>query len=185
MQDPKHVFEKEVQALNHAKAVLREKNQSLEKLAKEYEVLSKDYEKLLDDTRVITNISDRLQNRLNRANDQLNRVNQDLQESSEVIQRKNEQLQSYIDELTKARVSKKATTIVLMAAIVLFLISEVFLEPIVDSYINQDSQYFFFNIAIKLSIAILLKPIDYVVEGYLMRDARRKSEAVKLSSTEG
>ncbi|NJO01020.1 MAG: hypothetical protein HC880_04380 [Bacteroidia bacterium] len=126
MQDPKHVFEKEVQALNHAKSVLREKNNSLEKLAKEYEMLSKDYEKLLGDARVITNISDRLQNRLNKANDELNRANRDLQSSSAEINRKNDLLQNTIDELTKARVSKKATTIVLMAAILLFLVSEVF-----------------------------------------------------------
>lgn len=172
MQDPKHVFEKEVQALNHAKSVLREKNNSLEKLAKEYEMLSKDYEKLLGDARVITNISDRLQNRLNKANDELNRANRDLQSSSAEINRKNDLLQNTIDELTKARVSKKATTIVLMAAILLFLVSEVFLEPIVDSYFQQD---FIINIAIKGSIALLLKPIDYLVEWFLLKDAMRKT----------
>ncbi len=173
MQDPKHVFEKEVQALNHAKAVLREKNKSLEKLANEYEALSKDYEKLLGDARVITNISDRLQNRLNRAN-------QELQASSEEIQHKNDQLQNTINELTKAKVSKKATTIVLMAAILLFLVSEVFLEPIVDTYFQQE---FVINIAIKGSIALLLKPIDYLVEWYLLRDAMHKSRLQKPAQT--
>ena len=172
MQDPKHVFEKEVQALNHAKAVLKEKNKSIERLSKEYELLSKDYEKLLGDTRVITNISDRLQNRLNRANTELNKVNLDLQASSEEIKRKNEQLRNTIDELTKARISRKATTITLLAAILLFMVSEVFLEPIVDSFFQSE---FYINLIIKGSIALLLKPIDYLVEWYLLQDAMQKS----------
>ncbi len=175
-QDPRHVFEKEVQALNHAKTVLREKNQSLEKLAKEYEILSKDYEKLLGDARVITNISDRLQNRLNRANDSLNRANEELSVRADVIRKKNEQLQATIDELTKAKVSKKATTIVLIAAVLLFLISEVFLEPIVDQYFHDD---FLINISIKGSIALLLKPIDYLVEWFLLRDTMRKTKKIE------
>ena len=165
MQDHRHdVFEKEVQALNHAKSMVKIEGATLEDMRTEYALLVKDYEKLLDDTRVITKISDRLQNRLDRANEKLSL-------SRDEIARKNEMLQSTIDELTKARIGRKATTIVLGAAVLLFLISEVFLEPIVDAYANN----FGISIFIKLSIALLLKPIDYLVEWYLTRDTMRKS----------
>lgn len=160
-----NVFDNETQYLKQAKLVLAQADQSAESLRQEYEVLIAQYEKLLGDSSVITKISDRLQNRLNRANDKL-------EASSREIKRKNELLQDAIKELTKARVSKRATTIVFMAAIILFIISEVFLEPIVDAYFQDDV---YINIAIKGSIALLLKPIDYLVEWYLLRDTMRKT----------
>ena len=182
MQEPNDVFNREVQTLKEAKAVLKKKTNSLEELKEAYKTLSQDYESLLGDARVITNISDRLQNRLNitndklhLTNDKLNDANLELKRSAEEIQGKNELLQSTIDELTKAKIGRKTTTIVLMAAVLLFLISEVFLEPIVDKYFQQD---FFYNIGIKLSIALLLKPIDYLVEWVLMKDTMRKSKQV-------
>lgn len=172
MRDSIHVFDKEVQTLEHARSVLQKTPQEVEALTQEFEALSDDYEKLLDDAQVITKISDRLQNRLNKANEELT-------QSHKEIKRKNELLQNTIDELTKAKISKKATTIVFTAAILLFVVSEVFLEPIVDSFIKQN----YINVAIKGSIALLLKPIDYLVEWYLLRDAMRKAKKQPLKLT--
>ena len=190
MENKSHVFEQEVQILNHAKSVLNQKNFSADILEEELEYLTKNYEKLLADTRVITNISDRLQNKLNVANDQLNITNDKLTTTNEELHTTNEELnatneklnstnallQRTIDELVRAKVSKKATTIVFMAAILLFVISEVFLEPIVDKLFPND---YIINIVIKGSIALLLKPIDYLVESYLLRGAMRNSRKIK------
>ncbi|MCU0447364.1 MAG: hypothetical protein MUE85_20910 [Microscillaceae bacterium] len=192
MHTSKDVFEKEVLALNHAKSVLKQSPTSPNQLLKEYEQLSKDYEKLLNDAKVITNISDRLQNKLNQANDKLNETNEELNEanhsltiSAEEIQRKNELLQKTnellqetIEELVKARVGRRAATVVLMVAILLFVLSEVFLEPIIDDYFQNEV---WMNLIIKLLLALSLRPIDYFVEHYLRRAAMKKTRVATTS----
>ncbi len=186
-EQPKDVFEKEVQVLERAKALLLIKNKSVEEIAQEYKDLSHEYENLLNDARVMTRVSDRLQIRLNRAydelhntndelnqtNDKLNQANDDLIQSTEEINRKRIVLQSMVDELTKTRISKRATTITLTAAIFLFVVTEVFFDPIIDKYFEND---FYFNLILKLFFALMLKPIDYLVEWYLLQDIKRKSK---------
>lgn len=196
-----HVFDKELNTLNHAKTVLERESISAEDIQAEYKDLTENYQQLLADTRVITNISDRLQNKLNITNDKLQNANDTLEANSKEIEEKNEELkaindevekknqllqstnetlQNTIDELTKARISRQAATIVLMAAILLFIISELFLEPIVDKYFKDN---FLISVAIKGSIALLLRPIDYLLEGYLQRLAVQKStKAMEASS---
>lgn len=180
MQDNKqHVFEQEVQVLSRAKAILKQNDLSLEQFEKEFDNLTDNFEKLLGDTRVITKISDRLQNKLNDTNDKLIDTNEELKSVNEELNTTNEKLQLTIDELVKARVSKRATTIVFMAAIMLFVVSEVFLEPLVDSAFPND---YIINISIKGSIALLLKPIDYLVERYLLSSAMRKSKMQRTAN---
>jgi hypothetical protein len=167
-----HVFEKEAQVLREAKVTLKRDDLTLEELKEGFKALSHDYEILLGDSRVITNISDRLQNRLNNANEELKEKSDEIQRKSEEIHKKNELLQNTIDELTKAKIGRKAAAIVLIAVVLLFLVSEVFLEPIVDAYYGDN---LLVSISIKMSIALLLKPIDFLVEWYLQKDARSKT----------
>ncbi|GAB4395490.1 MAG: hypothetical protein OHK0053_03800 [Microscillaceae bacterium] len=185
----KDVFEKEVESLTRAKSILNREDFDRDALLTEYESLSRDYEKLLGDARVMTNVSDRLHHRLNRAYDKINQTLEDLKEAheelttkAEEIERKrqllettNNLLQNTIDELTRTRISKKATTIALLAAILLFFASEIFLEPLVESIFNLGKEDSAISFLLKGSIALLLKPIDYLVEWYLMRDIRRKT----------
>jgi|GEM_PF-736605 hypothetical protein len=187
IQQPKDVFEKEVQILKRAKDLIHVENKTMEEVTQEYENLSQEYEFLLNDARVMTRVSDRLQVRLNRAydelhntndtlnntNDKLNQANDDLKLSTEEINQKRIILQNMVDELTKTRVSKRATTITLTAAILLFIVTEVFFDPIIDKYFKND---FYFNLILKLFFALMLKPIDYLVEWYLLQDVKRKSK---------
>jgi hypothetical protein len=187
IQQPKDVFEKEVQILKRAKDLIHVENKTMEEVTQEYENLSQEYEFLLNDARVMTRVSDRLQVRLNRAydelhntndtlnntNDKLNQANDDLKLSTEEINQKRIILQNMVDELTKTRVSKRATTITLTAAILLFIVTEVFFDPIIDKYFKND---FYSNLILKLFFALMLKPIDYLVEWYLLQDVKRKSK---------
>lgn len=124
---------------------------------------------------VMASISDRLQRKLNE-------TNQKLQEQSEVIlqinndlTKKNEELQNTIDALTKAKAGQKATTIVLFIAIVLFLISEA-LESYIEFSLGAQLPVWIL-LLIKVSIALLLKPIEMLTESTLL--ARRQAKIKK------
>ncbi|MEL7005757.1 MAG: hypothetical protein AAFN93_23965, partial [Bacteroidota bacterium] len=72
------------------------------------------------------------------------------------------------------KVGNKALTIVLLIAIVLFLISEGWIEPIVEQSI--DNKYV--GLFLKGIVALTLKPIDTIVERYLMKRAINGKVAV-------
>ncbi|MGB3469093.1 MAG: hypothetical protein WBA74_27655, partial [Cyclobacteriaceae bacterium] len=79
----------------------------------------------------------------------------------------NEQIKRNYEELIKAKTSKKALGIVLGIAIFLFLISEAWLEPIIEQHIGEENSLV--GLAIKGVIALLLKPIDTLLESYLIK----------------
>lgn len=184
MRDNKDVFEKEVQSLKHAKNVLKQNDLSNETLWQEYERLFADYEKLLNDAKVITNISDRLQNRLNFTNDKLNEINEELnaanenlkassdeiQRKNDLLQKTNDLLQDTIHKLIRAKIGRRAATIVLIVAVLLFLFEEAVLEPVIDQYVKDNM---WISLAVKGCLALLLKPIDILVEWLLMRRTMR------------
>lgn len=173
MKENKNVFHKETQYLEHIKQIQEKNTLSLEDLKHEYNSLGQEYKKLLGDTKVLTNISDRLQHRLNA-------TYEELEVKHEEIKQKNIVLQNTIDALTKARISRKATTITLIMAVLLFILSEGFLEPFVETRTLQlgfsNNASFWIGFIAKGMIALLLKPIDYLVELYLKKEANRKNE---------
>lgn len=126
------------------------------------------YDDLLGQVRLITRISDRLQKKLNSANDKLEDQNNQLNIM-------NDQLRQTINDLVEARLSKKATTIVMIAAVALFLLSEAFLEPWIDSYaFNHFAKgAFYIGLGIKAVIAISIKPLESLLERRLISRARR------------
>ncbi|UZR94125.1 hypothetical protein [Chondrinema litorale] len=123
----------------------------------EYDSLSSNYGRLLGEVKLITSVSDRLQNKLNKAN--------------EKISEQNEKLTDTVNLLTKAKISRAATTIVLIIAVFLFMLSEGVLEPIVEGYVDND----IIGFALKAVIAILLKPIEMLIESILYKKARKKA----------
>ena len=183
MPEPRHVFEKETQVLKSAQKTLENQDITQDLLWKEYAYLTKNYEKLLGDSRVITNISDRLQNRLNAANENLQHQSEEIRAINTQLEKKAIELQSSIDELTRAKISRKATTITLIAAVILFIISEGLLEPWVEKYMPSNQIGSWVGFLMKGLIALLLKPIDYLVESYLKKEARRKSQDNPIPQT--
>lgn len=149
-----HVFGKESSYLVHSQNIADQAEElSPEELVREYRALHNQYSVLLGDVKLVTSVSDRLQNKLNNAN--------------ELIMERNEKLKQTIRLLKAARAGKKATTIVLLLAVVLFLISEAFIEPSIERIVNN----WHIGLLLKGIIALLLKPIESLVEKYLYQQS--------------
>ena len=155
-----NLFKNEVKILENSKRLLNEENISDQEYKDSFKELVFNYSDLLSQTKLITKVSDKLQNKLNSA-----------YESLEV---KNIELQNTIDELTKARVGRKAQTIILFIGLTLFVLEELILEPVIDNY----SSNIWLGLAIKLIIALLLKPLELFVEGFLLKAAKKTAPGV-------
>lgn len=130
----------------------------------ELKTITENFEELLDQTVLITRISDRLQKKLDQTNDKLLSLNDQLKD-------KNIELHLTIDDLVKAKVGRKATTIVFIFALILFVFSETLIEPYIDSYADN----IYLSLAIKALIAMSIKPLEMLVEGGMLKTARNKS----------
>lgn len=159
-----HVYEREQAHYKDSKRFLKrleEEGVPHEELQEEYKKLLEHYGLLLQDSRLITSVSDRLQNKLNRANDK--------------ITEQNEQLQETINMLLKARVGRKATTIVLAFAVVLFLLSEGVIEPQIEEMVGRED--FIVGLMLKGAIALILKPAEIILEKNMTRKAMHEEVA--------
>jgi hypothetical protein len=160
-----NIFQKEKAFVEQAQEFIEnEENHSVDALRSEFKSLTGNYAELIDQIVLITRISDRLQKKLDQTNDKLSELNAALND-------KNIELQNTIDDLVKARVGRKATTIVFVFALVLFVFSEALIEPYIDSYADN----IYISLAIKAVIAMSIKPLEMLVEGSMMKSARKKS----------
>ena len=131
----KNLFENEINILKASKIFLAKENITLEEYRDHLTSLNQDYEDLVDQSKLITKVSDRLQKKINRVNDELGDKNVALQES--------------LDALTKAKVGRKATTIVLVIFIVVFIVDLVNITNI-----NTITITMLIRITIHITIAI-------------------------------
>lgn len=173
-----NVFHKESEILQHAKSIIENPSSTPEELAEGYSTLSASYDKLLKETKVLTSVSDRLHYKLNDANQVLQKQKDEIGEINEELKTNNQVLQDTINELIKARIGQKASSIVLLIAVLLFVVSEVMLEPIIEQ--NTDSEYV--GLLLKGVIALLLKPIDVLVEWLLMKKTLNKMKSFELTT---
>ncbi len=70
------------------------------------------------------------------------------------------ELKNALKETQKATIKSKATTIVFSIAIVIFLLSEAILDPFIDSLTAS----LLISLSFKGSIAIALKPVEFILE---------------------
>ncbi|NOR87922.1 MAG: hypothetical protein GQ527_09955 [Bacteroidales bacterium] len=160
-----NIYHREKASLERTQAFLEsEEEKTVETSINELKEISNNYEELLDQTVLITRISDRLQKKLDQTNDKLLSLNDQLND-------KNVELQSTIDDLTKARVGRKATTIVFVFALVLFVFSEALIEP----YIESIADNIYLSLSIKAVIAMSIKPLESLVESRMLKSVRKKS----------
>ena len=82
------------------------------------------------------------------------------------IEKKNIELQHTIDELTRTRVSRKAKTITLIIAVILFVIEDLLLKTTEGFYSNNG---YFIALCARGVIILSLKPIEKIVETYLLK----------------
>lgn len=166
------LFQEELSYLKESRAVLGDTEVTEEKLRTSLENLVGHYEELLDQSKLITKVSDRQQKKIIR--------------TTSALEEKNLQLTETIDALTEAKVGRRATTIALGIAIGLFLIAEGLIEPQIDKWVTTHDldAYNFDNVnvvglAIKAGLALLIRPIEKLVEKKMMADALKKKNMVK------
>jgi hypothetical protein len=161
------IYHRELENLEQSKQFLKRNEYSKMELQLEFKKLVEHYEELIDQVKIITKISDRLQGKLNKTNEALELSNVQLAEL-------NNQLNQTIDELTEARIGRRAATLVMIMAIGLFIISEVAIEPMIDDYFGDN---YFVGLSLKLIVAILIKPGEEFTNKYMLRKARKKQLA--------
>jgi hypothetical protein len=168
------LFQREQTILRDAKANLASESLDSDILKAQMADIISHYEDLLDQSKLITKVSDRLQKKIIKA--------------TTAVEEKNGELQKTIDALTKAKVGRKAATMTLGIAIALFLLGEGLLEPQIDKWITGSSlaKYQFENVnfiglALKAAIAILIRPIEKLVEKRMMAKAMKEKELEQAS----
>ena len=121
------------------------------------------YEELVAQTKVITRVSDRLQKKLDGANLQIREQNDEIKDS-------NLELTETVTQLAKAKVGKRASTIMLTIALGLFVLEQVYLEPYIDA--NIDIPYA--GIGILLILFFIIKGLESALEKYFMNKEKQK-----------
>lgn len=167
------VFQAEIDFLEEVRKLSEDDNIPAESVKENYKKLCDKYERLIGEAKLLTSVSDRLHSKLNEANEKLKKQSDEINKINDDLKVNNQLLQDTIDQLVKAKVGRKASSIVLLIAIILFIISEGFIEPFVELKFGNQLGFVF-----KLGIAILLKPIDVVVERYMMRQALKGKTTV-------
>ena len=121
------------------------------------------YESLFEESRMLMKISDRLQKKLDTANKKIS-------EKNDEILLKNQNLKEAIDKLVQARVGKKASTIMFTAAIILFVSEEIYLEPLVEYFVN----YHYLILILKGGVALSLKFFESILESYFVNSEKKR-----------
>ncbi len=158
----KDLFQEEEKVLSRYLKKIEDKDVYIE----DAETFANYYKDLIDQSKVITRISDRLQKKLDMANQKIKAQNQTISE-------KNTQLEHTLFELKNAKMGKKASRILLLIAIGLFVSEEYILEPIIDSFVNIP----YLGLISKAAIAFSLKFIEGGLESYYMN--KEKEEILK------
>ncbi|MCS7076036.1 MAG: hypothetical protein NZ455_04980 [Bacteroidia bacterium] len=167
----KTVFENEIQILNDSREIL--KNGSVSDFSEAYRRITQAYASLLNDVKLLTSVSDRLQRKHNQANQKLREINEELIQQTEEIraihealQTKNAEITARIQELkaakndlTLAKIRRKATSIIVIVAIVLLILTEIF-----DRFVMEGTSW-----ASKVILIIIIKPLDNFIMERLKR----------------
>lgn len=124
---------------------------------------SDEYEELVAQAKVITRVSDRLQKKLDNANLQI-------REQNEEIKDKNVELGKTIDQLAVAKVGRRASTIMLTVAVVLFMLEQIFIEPIIEENIEIP----YVGLAILAILFFLVKFFEGRLERYFLNKEKKK-----------
>jgi tetratricopeptide (TPR) repeat protein len=93
------------------------------------------------------------------------------------IEKKNIALQETIDELTLAKISKKAKALTLSLALVLFIFQDKILETVLHIFASDN---YWLSLSIKIAIIFSLEPVNKAIEHYLLRKVikRQKKEVL-------
>jgi hypothetical protein len=162
--------------------ILSDEARSKEEYREAFEEMYKQYIKLLDDTKLLTSLGDRLQRKLRSTNLLLKQQSEEIREINEALNKTNVELKLTIDELTRARASRKARVITFLLLFALFAFSET-LEDQFDSFLDEDAaESFIYSFAFKTVLFALLTPLNSFIEKFFVRQTINKDKKALLES---
>lgn len=132
-----------------------------EELKSQLQIFAKNHKKLLQEVKLLTSVGDRLQKKIKSANEMLQEQAEEIRKINKDLQDKNIELQFTIDELTKAKAGKRATTIILIFSIALFIVTEV-LESTFEAFFKGANMLIIYGF--KVFLAVGFKPIEGLLE---------------------
>jgi hypothetical protein len=103
--------------------------------------------------------------------EQTRKENVVIKEQKAEIERKNRELQDTIDELTRAKIGRKAKALTLAVAIVLFIFQDAILGTALRLL---SSNNYFLSLGVKMAIIFSLSPINRVIEHHLLKGVMRQ-----------
>jgi len=89
------------------------------------------------------------------------------------IETKNNELQEIIDELTLAKINKKARALTLGIGIILFVFQDTILEHILEIFASNN---YWLSISIKVAIIFSLNPVNKAIEHYMVKKVIKKKK---------
>lgn len=102
-----------------------------------------------------------------------------IEEQKNDLEEKNKQLSTALREVARAKMGRKALLITFVLGIILFMLSEIVVDPFIESYFEKSGT---FVLGGKLFIALMLKPIEDTVKRSLFRsEVKKRREMGKLS----
>ena len=131
------------------------------------------YEDLVAQAKVITRVSDRLQKKLDSANLQI-------REQNDEIMDKNLKLENTVLQLAKAKVGRRASLIMMVIALGLFIIEQIFLEPYLASNINIP----YTGLGILLILFFIIKGVESKLEKFFLNQEKEKIMKQKQEKNE-
>lgn len=186
MKENKAKVSKETETINQLENLISNiDNLSSEDIKSQLQVFAKNHKKLLQEVKLLTSVGDRLQKKVKSANEMLQEQAEEIKKINKDLQDKNIELQFTIDELTKAKAGKRATTIILVFAIVLFIITEL-LESSFEAMFAGASKIIVYSF--KVALALGFKPIEGFLEQAIiareMKLQRLEHEKLQKSLTD-
>ncbi len=159
MDKPRELYHDEI---THLKA-FRQKIDTKAIFKEDLDEFSEHYEDLIAQAKVITRVSDRLQKKLDKANIRIQDQNVEIKDN-------NLELSNTVEQLAKAKVGKRASTIMLTVGLLLFILEQIFIEPIIEA--NISIPYVGYIVLVILFLAV--KYFEGTLEGYFMKKEKKK-----------
>ena len=173
-------YEKENLFIKRFKALSNQEELDAEEARTSMKEMQVRYEKLLDEVMLLTSVGDRLQRKIKAANTLLKDQAEEIRLINASLNQKNEELQFTIDELTRAKSGRKATTIILLITISLFVASE-FAAYLFQSYTHFDQQATIYTTIFKVFLCLTFKPIEGYLEDNFLKRAMSDRKKVTVS----
>lgn len=160
MDNPRELYHEEIRKLKDFRSRLESHSIYREQL----DEFSDDYEELVAQAKVITRVSDRLQKKLDGANLQIREQNDEIKE-------KNIKLTETISELAKARVGRKASTIMLTVALLLFILEQMILQPLIE---ERFANLYYLDYILLVAIFFTVKFFESKLEEYFITAEKKR-----------